>query len=121
MKTAMSLRALIEREMELVVFVFPETDIPYVGNCMASGDEKVDRRAERWIEKQLANGNEWAWCRVEVRGKWKGLSAVEHLGGCSYRSEKEFKQKGGYYDDMVSTVVNSITEQAEEILDAAGE
>lgn len=61
---------------------------------------------EEYVRQQLRDGNEWAWCRVHVRATWwdrrtgREYEGDDYLGGCSYGSEEDFKQPGGYYDDM---------------------
>jgi hypothetical protein len=90
--------------------ILHEEDMSIRGNCLASGDDKEDEKCARMIERQLANGNSWAWCCVEVRASYKGLHASDYLGGCSYKSERDFK-KGGYYEDMKSEAFNSIIAQ----------
>lgn len=77
-----------------------EEDMPIEGNVMASGNDAIDRKAEKDIYEQLENGNEWAWCCVEVQAEWRGLVGNDFLGGCSYDSQKDFEEPGGYYDDM---------------------
>jgi hypothetical protein len=75
--------------------------IPIRGN-VCSIDEKHDRECENKVIKSLENGNEWAWCCVEVIAYIDGIDliGVDHLGGCSYKSEKDFKRSSGYYQDM---------------------
>lgn len=70
----------------------------------------------RWIEGQLAQGNEWAWCRVRVMVSFQGFEETEHLGGCAYESEEDFK-KGGYYVDMVGECVDKIAEAFEKLVE----
>jgi hypothetical protein len=41
----------------------------------------------------------WAWCCVEVKASYLGVSESEYLGACSYDGEADFKASG-YYDDM---------------------
>lgn len=100
-------RALSEREVEFVLECHPE-DEDYHGNCSAI-DEKTDRRAERWIERQLDRGNEWAWCRVVVRAQWNGFEGWDSLGCCSYRSEQDFRN-GGYFEDMRRAALANLNE-----------
>jgi 2'-5' RNA ligase len=63
------------------------------------------RRIHRWIQRQLANGNPWAWCSVKVTAKWHDeetgttYEGDDYLGCCSYKSEKDFV-KGGYLPQM---------------------
>jgi hypothetical protein len=92
-----------------------EETTPIEGNAMASGDDASDKRTEKMIYRQLENGNEWAWCTIEVKGTYKGLEASDYLGCCSYKSEKDFK-KDGYYKDMQQTVFEDIQKQLEDIL-----
>lgn len=103
-------------EIDFTIECHPEDDSP-VGNVSASGDAGYDREIENQVMKDLESGNEWAWCRAVVRGEWKGLAAEEHLGGCSYKSEEDFKS-GGYYEDMCEEVRAEIQRQAENIVEA---
>ena len=80
------------------------------GNAMASGDEKADKRAEDRILRQLENGNQWAWCTIEVKASYKGLTASDFLGCCSYKSQKDF-EKDVYYVDMKKQAFDSLIEQ----------
>lgn len=82
--------------------VYPE-DIPIEGNVMASGDDDYDRQVEESIRANLESGNDWAWCMVRVIARYEGIDCVEgtdHLGCCSYKSEDDFTQPGGYWEDM---------------------
>lgn len=92
------LRQLTEADVEFEVLCEPE-DISYVGNCSAI-DEETDRQAENWIAEQLDAGNLWAWCQVIVKACWEEFEGIATLGGCSYQSEREFCQPGGYYVDL---------------------
>ncbi|MEJ7644243.1 MAG: hypothetical protein WKF87_06590 [Chryseolinea sp.] len=84
--------------------------MPVKGNAMASGDEKVDKKVEDSIIRRINNGNVWAWAAVELKGTYKGLEFSDHLGCCSYKSKADFKQPGGYYDDMKQVVYDGIIE-----------
>jgi len=93
----MLLRELKEDEVEFFLTCEFEPT-PIEGNCSAIDDE-TDKKTERWIRNELADGNEWAWCCVRVVASWNGFEGDDCLGCCSYRSEEDFK-KGGYYEDM---------------------
>src|SRR5688572_13886675 len=78
-------------------------DIPVRGNALAFGDDAEDKRCEDEIIERLESGDVWAWASVKVTCCHKDLPEIEgvdYLGGCSYLDESDFKQPGGYYDDM---------------------
>ena len=85
------------------------------GNALASGDDEQDKACEDNIIRELDNGNEWAWCCAVLTGRYKGLKAVETLGCCSYASEADFRQPGGYFDDMQASVLADLQAQLEDI------
>lgn len=93
------LRELTAGEVEFVTVCHPE-DVPIEGNASAWDDEKANRRLVKWIEKQLDNGNQWAWCCVEVVAKWRTWKGRDTLGCCSYKGEKDFCRNDGYWPDM---------------------
>jgi len=105
----MKLRKLTKDDVEIRLMCFPE-DTPIEGNAMASGDDAVDKETEQWIHDQLERYNEWAWCCAKVVVYWKGFRASDTLGCCSYKSEEDFKQPGGYYDDMVNTAIERLND-----------
>lgn len=82
-------------------------DSAIVGNCSAI-DPVADKETADWIHKELSRGNQWAWCCVRVSASYAGSTAVDTLGCCSYKSEADFRQPGGYYDDMVSSVLEEL-------------
>lgn len=88
-------------------------DMPIRGNASAWGEPDDSEYAER-IENELADGNQWAWCQVRLVGRYKGLTASDSLGGCSYASEEDFRQ-GGYYEDMRAVVLADLQKQLEDI------
>ena len=103
-----------EKDVEFEVFCLSEhTSIR--GNCLASGDDEEDEKCARWIEKQLDNGNAWAWCTIMVTGKYLGLSSKSYLGCCSYKSKKDFEDDV-YYQDMKNEIIEDLRTQEEEII-----
>ena len=66
----------------------------------------------------LAERTEWGWCTVEVRAEFAGMVGNDYLGGCSYESERDFCQPGGYYDDMVDQAVEDLAVKLEKTLNA---
>lgn len=86
-------------DVEFKVFTAPENYSEIEGNA---GTKDI----EAWVKQQLADGNELAWCRIDVRARWtddyadKTYEGHDYLGHCSYRNRADFIQPGGYYDDM---------------------
>lgn len=76
-------------------------DAPVRGNAMCSGNEEQDKEVEDEIIARLDAGDVWAWALVRVTAYVEGCSVVgvDHLGGCCYEDEEDFKG-GGYYEDM---------------------
>ena len=68
----------------------PETT-PHEGNASATGVPQWDARSTAWIRFELARGNPWAWCAVEVTAEYNGAVGRSTLGGCSYSGEKGFR------------------------------
>jgi hypothetical protein len=85
-------------------------DTPIRGNALASGDEIEDANQEQWVRDQLANGNEWTWGFVTVTGTWRGRTASDSLGACSYHTKSDFLACG-YYEDMCDNVARQIANQ----------
>lgn len=108
------MRKLTLKDVEWTLVAEAE-DTPIRGNALASGDEEEDKRTEDNIIIDLENGNEWAWCFAVLTGQYKGLRATEVLGCCSYADEADFKQPGGYYDDMQQAILDELQAQAEEL------
>lgn len=78
------------------------SDVPIRGNVFASGDDEADRRAEEQVERDLADGNVWAWADASVVATCPGCqkNGASYLGAISALDEAWFTASG-YYDDMV--------------------
>lgn len=64
---------------------------------------------ENYVIEQYNNGNAAAWFCAHVTVKYGDFEADDYLGGCSYKSFREFTtEKKGYYQDMISTCIDSI-------------
>jgi|SRR6516162_7466093 hypothetical protein len=50
----------------------------------------------------------WGWCDVKVTARLGELEGVAYLAQCSYHNEEEFKQEGGFYEDMVETAIHEL-------------
>ena len=112
----MAIRELKADEVEFTLECLEE-DCAIEGNVMASGDDAEDMKAERWVQRQLEAGNSWAWCTAKVTAAWNGFEGTDYLGCCSYRSEKDFRKPGGYFDDMKVEALANLNE----LLAKAGE
>ena len=97
-------------EVEFLLWCEPEEDISF------KREFAHEPKVVRWIQRQLDNGNEWGWCQAHVIAKWTAPDGNEYtgdayLGGCSYRSEKDFKAKGGYYPQMCDDAYKDLVEK----------
>jgi hypothetical protein len=109
------IKQLTAKDLKIRV-IASEEDIPVRGNAITSGDEAFDKKVENQLLRRLDRGDLWAWCSVEVECTYKGLTASEYLGGCSYKSEKDFIKNSGYYEDMVQTCLEDIQSQLEALV-----
>ncbi|MCC6694892.1 MAG: hypothetical protein IT365_04585 [Candidatus Hydrogenedentes bacterium] len=110
----MNWKPLTREEIAIRLKVEPEF-IPVEGNALASGDDAFDREVEGGIFRRLEQDDVWAWAMVTVNVSWGLFSASDHLGCCSYADEEDFRQPGGYFDDMVDGALeelNKLTEDA---------
>jgi hypothetical protein len=107
------MRELTESDVTFCITCAPE-DLQIEGNCLASGDDEVDRQAAESIRADLESGNEWAWCRVIVTAEWEGRLGADSLGGCSYANEGDFKT-GGYFEDMKRAALADLNQQIAEL------
>jgi hypothetical protein len=95
-------------DVDFSIIVHPE-DTPIRGNVQCISPA-ADRRAERRVMDAL-EWNQWAWCTVEVRAEYGDFSASDFLGCCSYDSERDFRQPGGYYEDMKHEALDRLNEE----------
>lgn len=76
-------------------------------------DEFDDPETVDWIREQLLSGNEYAWCRLEVKCRFEFIddgkggtgwtleeTESEYLGGCSYSSRQSLMSDDGYVPQM---------------------
>lgn len=102
------LRKLTKNDVTITIEI-TEADARIRGNCLASGDDALDEECARDIERQLRNGNAWAWCDVKVTARWRAYEGHDYLGSCSYDSEAQFVADG-YYADMVTNAIDDLNE-----------
>ena len=106
------LRKLTTDDVEISLTIHGDEDGPR--GQFASGDDARDEEIVQEILTRLNRGDLWAWCVVTVEARWKGFSGTNHLGGCSYENEADFKQEGGYYQQMVNEAVDELNEAVAE-------
>ena len=102
------------KEVEFIVEMLPE-EASIRGNAVVIGDEDRDRLAEGEIISALADGNDWAWCRVKVTARVDGIEGTDYLGCCSYRDEEDFRE-GGCYEDMQGCALNELRDKLTDAL-----
>ncbi len=101
-------------QVEFSLSCEPE-EIQIEGNA-CSIDEETDKAIEKYIIDQLNDGNEWAWCTVQVSARYKDMEGNAYLGCCSYRSEKDF-MKDGYYKDLKNEAFADLISQLQKLND----
>lgn len=114
------MKTLTEKDIKIELIVEFDDMLPVRGNVMTSGDNKIDKQYEDYVINRINNGDVWAWASVDVIGTYKGLTASDYLGGCTYESEDDFKNNG-YYADMVQTVLNDLNWQISDIVTSVAE
>jgi len=103
-----------------------QDDTQVRGNAMASGDESYDKEIEDAIIKRLDDGDIWAWASVRVECHWthpttgETFIGADHLGCCSYESEKDFRQvPNGYFEDMKCVAFDEMAKEIERTIEKA--
>ena len=83
--------------------------------------ENEEEGPEGWMDDDLVavvreamEHCEWAWCAVTVVAELNGFKGYAYLGGCSYKSEKDFTEAGGYYDDLCDEAYEDLVRAVEE-------
>lgn len=75
---------------------------------ISPSDMLDDERDVKYIEREFDRGNGYAWFCAKVTVSYKGYSADNYLGCCSYKSERDFKENSGYYTGMIDECVIEI-------------
>lgn len=97
-----------------VVLETESKDMPVRGNASAWGDGTDDAYADELIAR-ISRGDEYAWFCANVTARLDQFEGSDCLGGCTYDSEKQFREDG-YYTDMVSNAIEAL---ADDILSRA--
>jgi hypothetical protein len=103
----MNIKPITREEATIRVLAEPDP-VPVEGNACASGDDDFDREVEHNILCRLQQDQVWAWAAVTVIVAWGSFEGRAYLGCCSYADEKDFKQPGGYFDDMVAEALDEL-------------
>lgn len=107
----MNIQKLIENEAQISIHVHPEDSS--IKGYIDSGDPVADRQWELEVIAE-SQWNEWAWCVVEVKARWEGLSASAYLGGVVEKNEESFRANG-YFDDLKHEAISELVEQVTKI------
>ena len=103
---------LTQNDIDWTISIEPMEEGPE--GFFALGDDNEDQAI---CEKIRADWefNDWAWCTVKVTGEWEGLTFDDYLGACSYRSESDFIENSGYYEDMQAEITAELNRHAARI------
>ena len=103
----MNIKPITREEATIRVLAKPDP-VPVEGNACVSGDDDFDREVEHNILCRLQQDQVWAWAAVTVIVAWGSFEGRAYLGCCSYADENDFKQPGGYFDDMVAEALDEL-------------
>ena len=105
-----TLNALTAKDVFITVTAQPSDVDAYdnLSQCMSK------KQIKALLEK--AESNEWHWSDVTVQAEYTDengneYTAETYLGACSYKSRQDFIKNSGYYDDMLSEVLEDLTNQ----------
>jgi hypothetical protein len=110
----MKTKQLTEKDVTFRLTAEPDQQSPR-GNALASGDDEEDRKCEDEILRRIDEGDVWAWCVVKVEAHYHVLVGVDYLGGCSYKDEADFREPGGYFDDMKGEALADLQRQFDDL------
>ncbi len=81
-----------------------------------SGNAEYDKQVCDMIRKELAQGNEWAWCIVVVKAHYAGFEGQDTLGACSYKSKQDFIDCNDYYPDLKTRALENLKQNLKEAI-----
>lgn len=87
----------------------------------------------KWCEPEVIDGIVetlresplWGWCYVKVTASWgytdqfdteSFITGEAYLGECSYKDEQDFRQPGGYFDQMVDEAIDELNNEIQYLL-----
>lgn len=82
----------------LIWEITPNEEYEHPQDCYASGNDDYDEDLIKGIIED-SKWNDWAWCCIKVTGNYKGITASDYLGCCSYHSKEDFMEDK-YFKDM---------------------
>ena len=101
-----------QKDVKFIIRALPEDNGPE--GVFNSGN--TDRQAKTCLRiRKEMEWNVWAWCIVQVKAQYMGLTAVEYLGACNYKSQSQFEEDY-YYDQMKRLCIDSLCKQIEQII-----
>ena len=102
----MNIKPITREEATIRILAEPDP-VPVEGNACASGDDDFDREVEHNILCRIQD-DVWAWAAVTIVVAWGSFKGRACLGCCSYADENDFRQPGGYFDDMVAEALDEL-------------
>jgi len=94
-------------DIEIEVNYTPEYTSPR--ESFDSGIPEYDKEDIAMVERRIDTGNPLAWCMIEVKVSWEGLSAFDLLGCCTFESEEEFLEDA-CYQEMLSVALHNLNQ-----------
>jgi hypothetical protein len=87
-----------------------EIELIWEEETMSPDEQFEDEETLEWVREQIESGNEWAWFCAHVRVTYCAIVGDDYLGGCSYKSEDDFRSDG-YFDSMVDDCIARINRE----------
>jgi len=101
---------------QIIITVTPLPEHCPVRGHFATGDDVLDRKAEDAILARLDRDDLWGWCEVRVRATWTAPTSGRawhgdaYLGCCSYDGEADWREPGGYHEQMAIEATEALYE-----------
>lgn len=110
---ASKFRPFTVEEVEITVHA-EESDVPIKGSFCGTTEWETQAMERDAID--AAAQSVWGWANITVFAERADLVGTNHLGGCSYKDEADFKSCP-YYADMVKEALADLNSQAEKLHD----
>jgi len=115
MNSQIALKISKQLESATIILDVEQDQESHIGH-FSSDEPERDRELEQEISARLDRGDVWAWCEVKVTATLE-IDGTQYRGesgwlcGCCYKNEREFREPGGYFDDMKDTALNALADQ----------